>query len=47
MMQVIKSARIMQADGMRFSNCVHDVSFLKLIKNELQIYNLVIINITI
>lgn len=24
-MQVMKSARIAQADGMRFRNCVHDV----------------------
>ena len=47
MMRVRKSAIIAQVNGIRSRCRVHGFSFLKLKKIELQIYNLVIINITI
>lgn len=45
-MKVRKSVEIAHADGIRFGSCVHGFSFLKLKNSELQIYNIVMINIT-
>ena len=47
MMQVMKSARIAQADGIRFSNYVHDEFLSEDKKIELHICGIVIINSTI
>lgn len=47
MMQVIKSAEIAQADGIRFRSCVHGVVLSEIEKEQVAACNSVMINITI
>lgn len=47
MMQVMKSARIAQADGIRFSSCVHGVVLSEIEKERVAACSSVMINITI